>query len=139
MLSFKLKELDHCFCCIFFSLRAVMLQVAAFCIAMKTHISITPQHDMKPIKRFYVCDRTRCEHCSYECRHTTDLKHALYPDYDSWEYRSTKDGASMWQVPKKYPAPPLDTTADGSSRKIPGPPQKYPTPSPGQDSLGAGA
>ena len=53
-------------------------------------------------KRFYVCDRTRCENCSYECRHTTDLRYALYPDHDDWVLAS--DG-SMWQQVKKYGAP----------------------------------
>ena len=52
----------------------------------------------EPKKRFYVCDRTRCENCSFDCRHTTDLKYALYPEYDSWTM--AYDG-SMWQRFKK--------------------------------------
>lgn len=52
----------------------------------------------KPKKKFYVCDRTRCENCSFECRHTLDLKYVLYPEYDDWTIDA--DGA-MWQRFKK--------------------------------------
>ena len=76
-----------------------MSQVAAFCIAMNTKISLTPQRDKKPRKRFYICDRTRCEHCSDECRHTTDLKYAQYPEHD--DFVLARDG-SMWQQVKHH-------------------------------------
>ena len=55
----------------------------------------------EPRKYFYVCDRTRCEHCSFDCRHTTDLRYALYPNHDDWVLAN--DG-SMWQQVKKYGA-----------------------------------
>lgn len=28
------------------------------------------------MKIFYLCDRRACEHCSPECKHTTDVRHA---------------------------------------------------------------
>ena len=31
---------------------------------------------MSEIQVLYICDRMKCEHCSNECRHTTDIKHA---------------------------------------------------------------
>lgn len=74
-----------------------------FSIAMNTRISITPRHISKPVKRYYICDRTRCENCSHECRHTTDLKYALYPDHDEWDLHYLKDKTlELWQKVKKY-------------------------------------
>lgn len=29
------------------------------------------------MKIFYLCDRRACEHCSPECKHTTDVRHAV--------------------------------------------------------------
>ena len=26
---------------------------------------------------FYLCDRKACENCSSECKHTTDIRHAI--------------------------------------------------------------
>lgn len=49
-------------------------------------------------KKFYVCDRTRCANCHFDCRHTLDLKYALYPEYDQW--RLAADG-SIWQEIRK--------------------------------------
>lgn len=31
----------------------------------------------------YLCDRKKCENCSYpECKHTTDIHHAVFPSVD---------------------------------------------------------
>lgn len=32
------------------------------------------------MKKFYFCDRGKCERCHPECRHTTDRSHALHPE-----------------------------------------------------------
>lgn len=38
---------------------------------------------------FYLCDRKACAHCHPECRHTTDIKHAInfevVPSGHYWE------------------------------------------------------
>ncbi len=31
---------------------------------------------MSELQVLYICDRMKCEHCSYECKHTTDIMHA---------------------------------------------------------------
>lgn len=45
-------------------------------------------------KRFYICDRTKCEPCAYDCKFTQDIKHALFPDVDVWVIGSN---GTMWQ------------------------------------------
>ena len=62
-------------------------------------IHIASNNRKKPRKKFFICDRTRCgDGCSYDCRHTTDLKYALYPDHDDWFM--AEDG-SFWQRVRK--------------------------------------
>lgn len=53
---------------------------------------------MNGIKRFYICDRTRCgDRCSAargECTHTSDIEHARFrsPDYQRrWTYKEENE------------------------------------------------
>ena len=45
-------------------------------------------------KKYYVCDRKRCEHCSTECHHTTDERHAKYDSH--YDFELQRDG-SLWE------------------------------------------
>lgn len=48
----------------------------------------TTRGEVRPPRRFYICDRTKCrykdgwkdEWCG-ECRHTSDIEHALYDEH----------------------------------------------------------
>lgn len=36
-------------------------------------------------RKFWICDRQRCENCVEGCRYTLDPAHAAYPGYDCFE------------------------------------------------------
>lgn len=36
-------------------------------------------------RRYYVCNRKRCENCCADCNHTTDLEYALYDTHTDFE------------------------------------------------------
>ena len=44
---------------------------------------------------FYVCDRKKCPNCSEECKHTSDITHALY-DKHKYFYHDWKH--DLWEV-----------------------------------------
>lgn len=35
-------------------------------------------------KRYYICDRKKCEICAKECNHTPDIEHAFYKIPEPW-------------------------------------------------------
>lgn len=35
-------------------------------------------------RKFYICDRKRCENCAKACKYTLDIEHARYPEYESF-------------------------------------------------------
>ena len=36
----------------------------------------------KPVDKYYICDRLKCEHCVRDCKYTKDETHALYKDHE---------------------------------------------------------
>ena len=48
-------------------------------------------------RKFYICDRKKCENCTPDCRHTLDIEHAVYPDYDNF----SPEESGLWQREKK--------------------------------------
>ena len=63
-------------------------------------IRIPESRRRKPVDRFYVCDRKKCDDCSGSCRHTSDIDHALYADHpeDTFDAMITKDfGCQKWE------------------------------------------
>ena len=35
-------------------------------------------------RKFWICDRKKCENCPPDCRYTLDINHALYPGYEEF-------------------------------------------------------
>lgn len=50
-------------------------------------------------RRFYICDRKKCDICSKECHHTGDPEHALYKIPDPWRKWEIFD-SGMFEVPR---------------------------------------
>jgi len=41
----------------------------------------------------YICDREKCKNCSYHCKHTYDIKHAVNfkKEYDTYYVEADRD------------------------------------------------
>ena len=50
-------------------------------------------------RRFYICDRRKCDVCSEECHHTSDPEHALYKIPEPWRRWEVFD-SWMFEVPR---------------------------------------
>ena len=51
-------------------------------------------------RRFYICDRKKCDICSKECHHTGDRTHALYDIPEPWRVWEVFD-SGMFEVKRK--------------------------------------
>ena len=55
--------------------------------------------------RLYVCNRKRCDNCSDECRHTSDIRFALYDDHpdSGFTFHQTErsGGAMLWEKARR--------------------------------------
>lgn len=47
----------------------------------------------------WICNRKRCPDCSEECRHTTDQRFAVNPDYDPERFEESRQG-DLWEIEK---------------------------------------
>ena len=45
----------------------------------------------------YICDRKRCANCNEDCRHTSDLKHAINPKFEESRFRINEIG-DWWEI-----------------------------------------
>ena len=52
------------------------------------------QESGEKMETLYLCDRKACEHCSPECRHTTDIYHAV--NFEKC------DGGGYWEKDKNH-------------------------------------
>ena len=50
-------------------------------------------------RKFYICDRKRCNVCSKDCHHTADPEHALYKIPEPWRKWEVYD-SGMFEVPR---------------------------------------
>lgn len=56
---------------------------------------------MPTIDIFYLCDRKACENCHEECRHTSDVEHAVnrwHFDGKMFEYCENGDQIGFFEV-----------------------------------------
>ena len=44
----------------------------------------------------WICNRERCEYCNPECRHTSDRKFAVNPEFDREWFKEDRDG-NLWE------------------------------------------
>lgn len=45
----------------------------------------------------YICDRKRCINCNEDCKHTTDVKHAINPIFEKSRFRKNENG-DWWEI-----------------------------------------
>ena len=71
---------------------------------MKRPLPYTPGSNTKPRgerkRKFYICDRKKCDVCSKDCKHTSDPAHALYDIPEPWRHWEVFD-SGMFEVPRK--------------------------------------
>ena len=71
--------------------------------AMKRPLPYAPGSYTRPRgeskRKFYICDRRKCDICSKDCRHTSDRNHALYDIPESWRRWEVFD-SGMFEVPR---------------------------------------
>lgn len=51
-------------------------------------------------RKFYICDRKKCDVCSKECKHTSDINHALYDIPEPWRKWEVFD-SGMFEVKRE--------------------------------------
>ena len=51
-------------------------------------------------RKFYICDRKKCDVCSKDCVHTSDVSHALYDIPEPWRQWEVFD-SGMFEVKRK--------------------------------------